>query len=176
MDKNYEDMAPINQMDDLCKLLTGIEYDIHRHDEGEYRYLKEDAICITAINPYTGQKMYIDLEEEFTVSFDAYHAHYDPDSYEYGLLVQFIKQLLNNELCVVTLYCQKDREWLGSTTCSREEAQRMPIKQLFSHVYKTREFKNKLTANGGTAEFVFWNPQDNVIKVIEARQEKEDTF
>lgn len=87
------------------------------------------SIRFTAINSYTGQKMYIDLEEEFTVTFDAYHAHYGPDSYEYELLVQFIKQLLNNELCVVALYCQKDREWLGSTTCSREQIQGMPIKR-----------------------------------------------
>ena len=163
MDKKCEDIDPVNKIDDLCKLLTGIEYEIHRHDEYEYSYLNEDSICITVINPYTGQKMYIDLEEEFTITFDAYHAHYSPDSYEYALLVQFIKQILNNEICVATLYCGKDRKWMGSTTCSIDEIQSMSIKQLFAHIYKTREFKDKLIANGGTAEFIFWNPQCNVI-------------
>ena len=170
MDTNYEDITPVNKLDDLCKLLTGIKYEIHRHDEGEYSYLDENSICITVLNPYTGKEMYIDLEEEFTITFDAYHEHYGPDSNEYELLVQFVKQLLNNEICTASLYCGKERKWLGSTTYSRDEIQSMPIKQLFSYIYKTREFRNELTSKGGVAEFIFWDPRYNVIKVIEATQ------
>lgn len=172
MAMNYEDMNPIDKIDDLCQLLTGIEYEIHRHDEGEYSYLTEDFVCITVINPYTGQKLYIDLEEEFTITFDAYHEHYAPVPCEYELLIQFIKQTLNNEICMATLYCGKDRKWLGSTTYSREEIQSMSVKQLFSYIYKVREFRKELNEKGGTAEFIFWNPQYCVIKVIEAKSEK----
>lgn len=167
MDEDYEEIVPVDKMDDLCGLLTGMEYEIHRHDEEEYSYLKGDDVCITVINPYDKRKMYIDLEEEFTITFDAYHAHYEPDAFGYKLLVEFIEQLINNEVCLASLYCGKDREWLGSTTYGRDEIQNPSIRQLFAHIYKIREFKDRLDAGGGTAEFIFWDPQYNVIKTME---------
>lgn len=65
-----------NKKEELCDLLSGYSYEIHQKDEGEYHYLEEDDICITVQNTDGSKVMYLDLEEEFTLSFGAFHEHF----------------------------------------------------------------------------------------------------
>ena len=72
-------------------------------------------LCITILNPYSENKMYIDLEEEFTLSYGAYHEHFYPDRDGYNEMVKTINGILDNELCSATMYSGQPLKWLGST-------------------------------------------------------------
>lgn len=70
MEEDFIDACDVLQ--ELCGLLSGYRYELHYHDNGEYEYLNETGVCITIFNPYSENKMYIDLQEEFTLSYGAY--------------------------------------------------------------------------------------------------------
>lgn len=110
--------------------------------------------------------MYIDLEEEFTLSYGAYHEHYYPNSTDYKEMVQTIKGILDNELCSATMYSGEPLKWLGSTTITKAESRERPIKDVFSFILKIKEFKIRLNTDGGEIYYNFWNPSDDrVIKI-----------
>ncbi len=48
---------------------AAVKYEIHYHDEGEYSYLGDECVCVTAINPNADRPLFIDPDDEFTVSF-----------------------------------------------------------------------------------------------------------
>lgn len=153
-------------LQEFCDLLNGYRYELHYHDEGEYEYLDETGVCITISNPYSENKMYIDLEEEFTLSYGTYHGHYYPDDNGYKEMAKTIKGILGNELCTATMYSDDPLKWLGSTTITKSESSERSIKDVFSFILKIKEFKTRLDTNGGEVHYNFWNPTDDrVIKL-----------
>ena len=164
MEEDFIDACDVLQ--ELCGLLSGYRYELHYHDNGEYEYLNETGVCITIFNPYSENKMYIDLEEEFTLSYGAYHEHYYPNSTDYKEMVQTIKGILDNELCSATMYSGEPLKWLGSTTITNADSRERSIKDVFSFILKIKEFKIRLNTDGGEIYYNFWNPSDDkVIKI-----------
>ena len=100
--------------------------------------------------------MYIDREEEFTLSYGAYHEHYYPNSTDYKEMVQTIKGILDNELCSATMYSGEPLKWLGSTTITKAESRERPLKDVFSFILKIKEFKIRLNTDGGEIYYNFW--------------------
>ncbi|WP_238727465.1 hypothetical protein [Diplocloster modestus] len=105
----------LDKLQELCDLLSNYKYELHYRDNCEYEYLEEGSVCITILNPYSENKMYIDLEEEFTLSYGAYHEHFYPDRDGYNEMVKTINGILDNELCSATMYSGQPLKWLGST-------------------------------------------------------------
>ena len=164
MGEEFDDT--LDKLQELCGLLSNYKYEEHDHDDCEYKYLDEASVCITILNPYSENKMYIDLEEEFTLSYGAYHEHYNPDSDGYNEMVKTMQGILNNELCSAAMYSGEPLKWLGSTTISKTESIQLPIKDIFSFILKTKEFKNRLNMDGGEVHYDFWNPvDDRVVKI-----------
>jgi len=167
MGEEFDDT--LDKLQELCDFLSGCKYELHKRDDGEYQYLDEESVCITIPNPYSDNKMYIDLEDEFTLSYGAYHAHYDPDSDGYNEMVETIKGFLDNELCCASMYSGEPLKWLGSTTLTKAESIQRPIKDVFSFILKIKEFKIRLNTDGGEVHYDFWNPADDRIVKIKKK-------
>lgn len=159
------EIRPIEQLEALRELLRDIPFEVHYPGDSdqEYTYLREGAACVTVLDPYQDKKLFIDLGEEFTLTYGTFHCHYDPEDYEE--LVSDILGILQNDICSATLYCGEEREWLGSTCVTREDLSR-PVEEVFRFVLKSLEFRRKLRDFGGEARFCFWDPADDRVVEI----------
>lgn len=163
-----ENLIPADLLEELCRLFPEGSIEIHWAGEAdeEYHYLREGEICLTAKSP-GGEKLFLDLTDEFTLSFGAFHAHYAPDVSEYREMLADLRQILENKVCSGALYWFSggEKKWLGSTLVSRQELSR-PVKEVISFVLRQKEFRQKLREHGGEARFSFWDPADDLVAEI----------
>lgn len=149
----------LDKKEDLCQLLKDFPYEIYQRDNGEYHYLEEGNICITVQNADKSKKLYLDLEEEFTLTFGSFHSHYNCSQNGYDELVADLKGILVSKIGTASIYhhYKGKLNWLGSLMISIEEAENKTIKQIFRHVFQTRDFRNDLDQYGGEVIYEFWN-------------------
>lgn len=161
-----EDIRPAERTEELLALLGDVPFEIHcaGDSDGEYAYLREGEVCVTVLDPYQDKKLFIDLTEEFTLTYSTFHCHYDPDSYEE--LVLDIRGILQNDICAATLYCGEGHEWLGSTCVTKADISQ-PIGEVFRFILQSKDLRAKLKGHGGEAQFRFWDPADDcVVKIL----------
>lgn len=162
-------MNTLDKKEELCKLLKGYSYEIHQKDEGEYHYLKNSDICITVLNAdEKKEKLYLDLDEEFTLTFGAFHNHYECSQYGYDELAADLKGILESKIGIATIYhhCVEKSNWLGSCMISVEDTESQSVKQIFQHTFHTKDFRKKLEQYGGEVYYEFWDSRyDKTIKI-----------
>ncbi len=168
-----EDIRPAERTEELLALLGDVPFEVHHAGDSdeEYAYLTEDNVCITVLDPHQDKKLFIDLDDEFTLTFDAFHCHYDPED-GYEEFVSDIRGILQNDICAATLYYGEEHKWLGSTCIAKADISR-PIKEVFRFILKISEFKKQLRDHGGEARFCFWDPVDDRMIDIPRAQKKE---
>lgn len=114
MDNEFE---PLDKLEEVCALLDELtmKYTVHRHDEGEFSFLKDREASIEVPNPYTDRTMFIDLQDEFSLFFGKeWHDHYSPDEDRFQDLCETIKGIINNEICSRAFFYGEDLQWGGS--------------------------------------------------------------
>ncbi len=159
---NDPDIEPIAQLYDLCELLRSFHPTIHYPSEPEYEYLEEGCACITVQNPFSDDKMFIDLAGEFTLTCINNHTHYFSCQSGYESLKRDVVAILQNRLCSASLYSTKSgRHWLGSVYISKNGIRNQSIRDIFEFVLKYSEFRKEVVEYGGVCEYRFWNPSDN---------------
>ena len=165
--KHESEFKPVDKLPELQFLLSETKFEFHREgdEDEEYQYLKKGDVCITVQNPYQSAPMFIDLNDEFTLTYGAYHDHYYPDLQGYEEMVSNMQGILKNEICLAALYYGSEKRWLGSTGIAKSQLMR-PVKEIFDFVWKQSEFRKNLKDYGGEAQFCFWNPvDDRIIKI-----------
>jgi len=159
----------LDKKEELCALLKGCSYEIHQKDDGEYHYLKDGDICITVKNANEDKEdLYLDLDEEFTLTFGSFHDHYECSQDGYDQLITDLKGILESKIGVASIYYHYEGKlnWLGSCMISVEEIESQTVKQVFWHVFRTKDFRNKLEQYGGEACYEFWDFRlDKTIKI-----------
>jgi len=156
------EINPVDKLDEILSRLGTYDFEVHKsgeHNE-EYKYLENGCVCITILNPYQDNKLFIDLDDEFTLTYCQCHCHYFADIDNYMRLMEDIYAILKNDSCSSSLYCGNQKEWLGSSFIQKSEIEQ-PVEKNFHFVLKISEFKKKLNAQGGKAEYLFWNPVDD---------------
>lgn len=156
----------INPVDKLDEILSGLQnYNVEVHKSGEdneeYKYLENGDVCITILNPYQDNKLFIDLDDEFTLTYCQCHCHYFADTDGYREVTKDIYAILKNDSCSSSLYCGNPPKWLGSSFIQKSQIE--SVEKNFHFVLKIAEFKKKLDVQGGKAEYHFWNPIDDRI-------------
>lgn len=152
---------PIDKRKELCELLNGynLKYEMHTSNDKdeEYNYLDGENICITVINPYIEEKLYIDLEDEgeLTISFGEWHSHYYNDEEDYVNFLDDLKGIFNNEKC--TCIIKSTKRWLSSRliNCDEELLYEKNIKSL------PKEFQKEIESIHGFVYFNYWNNSSN---------------
>ena len=159
----------LDKKEELCALLRGHSYEIHQRDDGEYHYLGDGDICITVINADEKKdNLYLDLDEEFTLTFGAFHNHYDCSQYGYNELVADLKGILESKIAAASIYHYYGGKlnWLGSCLISAEETECKTVRQIFQYVFNAKDFRNDLEQYGGEACYEFWDSRyDKTIKI-----------
>lgn len=157
------DINPIEKGTEICDFLNKrqLKYEIHSSDSEEgYEYLEDGNICITVLNPFYEEKMYIDLEAygEFTLSFNGWHSHYFGDEEEYQKLLDDLESLFSNKKCVLNIF--SDDKWICSSLIDPTEE-----KSYKKVINSLKEFRKEIEKLHGEVKYYYWNCKDN--KVIE---------
>ena len=124
----------------ITGLLEGLDYIIHRHGDldDEYRYLCENEMCITVKNTFGEDAVYIDLADELTLTFGAWHGHYDYSDEDYNEMSELLKDYLEGRICTLEIYsCESDGlKWVGSCNLTAEECELMLERKLIKKFIK----------------------------------------
>ena len=80
---------------------------------------------------------------------------------------QDIAAILAGNAGVLSLYAE-DR-WLGSTLCPEKAAADADIGALLERCWEKQELKDKLLAQGGRVELLYWDPAQNRSFTIPAK-------
>ncbi len=89
----------------------------------------EKVFEIEVKNPTGEINMYLTVDEEFTLAYSGYHAHYyavDEEDFKY--LTSDIERILKNEICITIL--KHKGKWKGSTTFESGIPENARIKEL----------------------------------------------
>ncbi len=163
-----EDFEPIEKLGEIRALLdeADVKYEVHYHDDGEYSYLEDGCVCVTVIDPSADRPLYIDLDDEFTISFGrAWHTHYDPDPEGFGALKDDLTRILKNEVGVAEFFTAGEQKWVLSSIASAED--------IATGAVLKEPWIRKCLKNYGhyqiEVSFIFWDPGLDKTAVIEKR-------
>ena len=168
-----KDVARHNGLiDDACDKLYCLEYflkdydyQVHTNADTDYDYLDDISYCITLRNA-AGDEMFIDLEAEFTLTFQGWHTHYFCEQQRYEELKEDIMAYLKNEMGAVTFAI--NGKWFGSTTTEKPVETKELALEIVAKMYKgEREFLRKIHREGVEVHSCFWDSSLNSIIKIE---------
>lgn len=103
----------------ILALIRGQRYLIHHADEADYAYLGTDGVCIEVLNDTDSGSLYIDREDEYTLSFDCHHTHYACTADEdICSMLETIGGILRNSICAVSVGTRdKTGQFVSSGSC-----------------------------------------------------------
>lgn len=150
------------------------------HPEQYLPLLKERLERFPISIQHTGKKeiriqdMYsescIDLcwDEEFTMYFDGFHAHYGEEDWEE--LLDDIEQIVTGKLAAGRI--ESGGRWLGSCLLETEGLSAMSDKQLLQRFFGTQKcFYHEVKQNGGEVTITEWGVRHVEPKVIDRKKE-----
>lgn len=172
MFKNIELARHNGLIDDACDklyclkyFLRDFDYEVHTNADAGYDYLDDISYCITLKND-DGDEIFIDLEAEFTLSFQGWHTHYFCEQEWYEELKEDIMDFLNNKIGAVTFIV--NGKWFGSSIARNPVENKEQALERVAKVFKgEREFQRKIYREGVEVCVYFWDSFLNSIIKIE---------
>lgn len=92
------------------------------------------------------------------------HTSEEPD---YDRMKQDIAALLAGNAGVLSLYAED--HWLGSALCPEKVSADADVEKLLERCWQKQEPKEKLLAQGGRVELLYWDPAENKSFAIPAK-------
>lgn len=163
-----EEFEPAEKLGEIRVLLNelAVKYEIHYHDDGEYSYLEDGCVCVTVINQNADRPLFIDLDDEFTVSFGrAWHTHYDPDPEGFDALIEELTGLLKNEVGIAEFFTVEEQKWVLSLDAAAEDIETGAV---MKEPWIRKILKNH-KQHRVEVSFLFWDPGLDKTTVIEKR-------
>ena len=146
-------------------LLRDYDYEVHTNADPDYDYLDDISYCITLKNA-AGDEMFIDLEGEFTLTFQGWHTHYFCEQESYEELKEDIMAFLKNEIGAVTFMV--NGKWFGDRITHKPIETKEQALETVTDMYKSqREFLRKIHRQGVEVCSRFWDTALNTTINIE---------
>lgn len=152
-DRNEID--PITKREEIIKYLLVYNPLVYTKMDEEFNYLDGDGIAICAKN-VSGEEIIIELEDEFSLFFGGWHAHYCADESDYSYFIRDLESILNGKKYAINVKC--NNEWLCSMLSNDEFINKDRIKEsIADYIGKIEEFRIKMKKNGIDVNCTFWN-------------------
>lgn len=167
-----EEFDSVDRLDEIRGILDGlnVKYEVHRHDEEEFKYLEENDICVKIPNPYSESTIFIDLQDEISLFFGPeWHEHYYPNEEFFAEFCDTLAGILKNEYCSAAIFIGEELRWGGSMLSDRKSVNENSAEMIFADgdSADAKEFRQSWEEKGAEARFRFWNPEDDKTVVIE---------
>lgn len=170
----FDEFESWDKLDEIRLTLDklNVKYEVHRHDESEFNYLKDNEICVKIPNPYSERTMFIDLQDEISLFFGVeWHAHYYLTEEDYREFCETLSGFMKNELCSAAVFIGEDLRWGCSMLANRKSVIEKSAEEIFAddEPEDAREFRQSWEEKGAEVHFRFWNPADDKTVVIERK-------
>ena len=165
-------LNPSSKKSDLLAFLEPFGYSIavHTDQEPEHDYLSPGGLEIEVVNPGGDENLYFMLEDEFTLCFAGWHAHYFAYESEYSALKEDAKAILENKKAALSVFSAI--RWLGSTLTDTEFSYRLDESELMKQAVSHREFLDEIEQKGGRLQAIYWNPNNSYFLDLWRADEK----
>lgn len=160
------EIDPIEKLEELKEFLKDYDVTVHTfgNEKEEYSYLDEEDYCITVKNS-SDDELFIDWNGEFTLTYDAWHAHFSLCQYDYEEMLEYLTGILQNNLCSFSVF--SNGEWLGSAMLENPViSDKVKVRKHIKSSY-SKEFISKIRQNGAEIRYVYWDEQFTKIVKFE---------
>ena len=99
--------------------------------------------------------------------FGLWHGQYKAVEYDYDRMKKDIAAILAGNAGALSLYA--DGRWQGSTLCPEKVSADADMEKLLERCWQKQEPKEKLLAQGGRVELLYWDPAENKSFMIPAK-------
>ena len=165
---NYDEIPDTGAVqEDLLTALSGQHVTVHTSEEPDFDYMENGDVAFVVKNPHNFEVLLIELGGEFSLFFGLWHGQYKPEEQDYDRMKQDIAALLAGNAGVLSLYAE-DR-WLGSALCPEKVSADADVEKLLERCWQKQEPKEKLLAQGGRVELLYWDPAENKSFAIPAK-------
>lgn len=170
----FDEFESWDKLDEICEILDrlNVKYEVHRHDEEEFKYLEENDICVKVPNPYSDRTIFIDLQDEISLFFGPeWHEHYYLTEESFGEFCDTLAGILKNECCSAAVFLGEELRWGGSMLADGQLVCENSAEMILADgdPADAKEFRESWEEKGAEVRFRFWNPKDDKTVVIERK-------
>ena len=115
--------------------------------------MENGDVAFVVKNPHNDENLLIELGGEFSVFFGLWHGQYKAVEYDYDRMKKDIAAILEGNAGALSLYA--DGRWQGSALCPEKVSADADME--------------KLLAQGGRVELLYWDPAENKSFMIPAK-------
>ncbi len=169
-----DEFESLDKLDEIRAILEGlnVKYEVHRHDEEEFKYLEGNDICVKVPNPYSDRTMFIDLQDEISLFFGPeWHAHYYLIQEDFEEFCDTLAGILKNEFCSAAVFLGEELRWGGSMLADRKSVAEKSAEMILAEddSEDAEEFRKSWEEKGAEVRFRFWNPKDDKTVFFERK-------
>jgi len=165
---NYDEIPDTSALqEDLLAALSSQHVTVHTNEEPDFDYMENEDVAFVVKNPYNDEDLLVELCGELSVFFGLWHGQYKAEEADYEKMKKDIAAILAGNAGVLSLYAED--HWLGSTLCPEKVAADTDIAKLLERCWEKQELKEKLLAQGGRVELLYWDPAENKSFTIPAK-------
>ena len=129
--------------------------------------MENGDVAFVVKNPHNDENLLIELGGEFSVFFGLWHGQYKAVEYDYDRMKKDIAAILEGNAGALSLYA--DGKWQGSALCPEKVSADADMEKLLERCWQKQEPKEKLLAQGGRVELLYWDPAENKSFMIPAK-------
>ena len=157
---NYDEIPDTSAVqEDLLAALSSQHVTVHTNEEPDFDYMENGDVAFVVKNPHNDENLLIELGGEFSVFFGLWHGQYKAVEYDYDRMKKDVAAILAGNAGVLSLYT--DGKWQGSTLCPEKVSADADMEKLLERCWQKQEPKEKLLAQGGRVELLYWDPAEN---------------
>ena len=144
---NYDEIPDTSAVqEDLLAALSSQHVTVHTNEEPDFDYMENEDVAFVVKNPHNEENLLVELGGEFSVFFGLWHGQYK---------------------AALSLYA--DGRWQGSALCPEKVSADADMEKLLERCWQKQEPKEKLLAQGGRVELLYWDPAENKSFMIPAK-------
>ena len=129
--------------------------------------MENGDVAFVVKNPHSEEDLLIELGGEFSVFFGLWHGQYKAVEYDYDRMKKDIAAILAGNAGAMSL--SADGRWQGSALCPEKVSADADMEKLLERCWQKQEPKEKLLAQGGRVELLYWDPAENKSFMISAK-------
>lgn len=165
---NYDEIPDTSAVqEDLLAALSSQHVTVHTNEEPDFDYMENGDVAFVVKNPHSEEDLLIELGGEFSVFFGLWHGQYKAVEYDYDRMKKDIAAILAGNAGAMNLYA--DGRWQGSALCPEKVSADADMEKLLERCWQKQEPKEKLLAQGGRVELLYWDPAENKSFMIPAK-------
>lgn len=165
---NYDEIPDTSAVqEDLLAVLSSQHVTVHTNEEPDFDYMENEDVAFVVKNPHNEENLLVELGGEFSVFFGLWHGQYKAVEYDYDRMKKDIAAILEGNAGALSLYA--DGRWQGSALCPEKVSADADMEKLLERCWQKQEPKEKLLAQGGRVELLYWDPAENKSFMIPAK-------